>query len=172
MFVKRIFPQADQGQISAEIVLQAGIRVDESVKIARMVDAYINKEIPEKDLVSTSAGSDDEAGFAALFQKSGSNIVNVTIALVKASERERTVFEIADGLRNYLSTFPEIVKYKVLTGDGGMAMSSNTVDVEIYGYDFNQTTALANQVAERVKKVKGARDVTISRESQNLLDPA
>jgi HAE1 family hydrophobic/amphiphilic exporter-1 len=165
MFVKaEFFPQADQGQISAEIELQAGVRVDESVKIARRIDAYIDKEIPEKDLVSTSAGSDDEAGFQALFQKSGSNIINVTLALVKASERERTVFEIADGLRNYLSTFPEIVKYKVLTGDGGMSMSSNTVDVEIYGFDFNQTTDLANQVAERVRKIKGARDVTISRE--------
>ena len=165
MFVKSEFvPQADQGQISVEVELQAGIRVDETVKVARKIDAYIDKEIPEKDLVSTSAGSDDAAGFAALFQKSGSNIINVTIALVKVSERDRSVFEIADALRTYLSTFPEIVKYSVATGDGGMAMSTNTVDVEIYGYDFNKTTALANEVAEKLKKIEGARDVTISRE--------
>jgi HAE1 family hydrophobic/amphiphilic exporter-1 len=165
MFVKaEFFPQADQGQVTAEIELQAGVRVDETVKIARKIDEFINKKIPEKDLLSTSAGSDDEAGFQALFQKSGSNIINVTLALVKKSERDRSVFEIADILRTYLSTFPEIVKFKVTTGDGGMSMSSNTVDVEIYGYDFNKTTALANQVAERVKKVEGARDVTISRE--------
>jgi len=165
VFVKSEFmPQADQGQISAEIELQAGIRVDETVKIARKIDAFIEKNIPEKDLVSTSSGSDDNAGFTALFQNSGSNIINVTIALVKVSERERSVFEIADELRNYLATIPEIVKYNVLTGDGGMAATTNTVDVEIYGYDFNQTTAVANEVAEKLKKIDGARDIQISRE--------
>ncbi len=165
MFIKAEFiPQTDEGQISAEIELQAGIRVDETVKIARKIDAFIEKEIPEKTLVSTSAGSDDEAGFTALFQKSGTNIINVTMALVTASERERSDVEIAEKLRSYLATFPEIVKYNVTTGDGGMAMASNTVDVEIYGYDINKTTALANEMAERVKKIPGARNVSISRE--------
>jgi HAE1 family hydrophobic/amphiphilic exporter-1 len=46
-----------------------------------------------------------------------------------------------------------------------MSMSStSTVDVEIYGYDFNQTTALANQLSDNLKKIKGATDVTVSRE--------
>lgn len=164
-FVKAEFmPQADQGQVTIEAELQAGTRVDETVKIARKIDAYIDANIPEKTLVSTSAGSDDEAGFAALFMKSGSNIINVTIALTTSSERERSDVEIADEMRTYLGTFPEIVKYSAIAGEGGMGMSSNTVDVEIFGYDFNQTTALANEIAEKVKKIKGARDVTISRE--------
>jgi HAE1 family hydrophobic/amphiphilic exporter-1 len=74
------------------------------------------------------------------------------------------VFEIADDFRTFLATIPEIVKYTVSTSDGGMGGATNTVDVEIYGYDFNQTTALANEVAERIKKIDGARDVSISRE--------
>ncbi|MBN2485789.1 MAG: efflux RND transporter permease subunit [Bacteroidales bacterium] len=165
MYVKAEFmPETDQGQISVAIELPAGTRVDETVKIARIIDEYIEREIPEKTLVSTSAGSDDEAGFAALFQKSGSNLINVTIALTTASERERTVFEIADNMRTYLGTFPEIVKYTVSTSDQGMGGSGNTVDVEIYGYNFDETTTFANDVAERVKKLPGARDVSISRE--------
>jgi HAE1 family hydrophobic/amphiphilic exporter-1 len=165
IFVKSEFiPETDQGQITVAVEMQAGLRVDETVKIARKIDAYIDKEIPEKDLVSTSAGSDDNAGFTALFQKSGSNIINVTLALVKSSKRERSVFEIADAFRTYLSTIPEIVKYNVTTSEGGMSGSTNTVDVEIYGYNFEQTTALANEVAERLKKINGARDVSISRE--------
>jgi HAE1 family hydrophobic/amphiphilic exporter-1 len=165
MFVKAEFiPQADQGQITAEIELQAGTRVDETVKIAQKINAYIDQEIPEKDLVSTSSGSYNEAGFTALFYNSGSNIINVQIALVKIAERKRSVFEIADAFRTYLASIPEIVKFDVTTGDGGMGENTNTVDVEIYGYDFNQTTALANEVAERVKKIKGARNVLISRE--------
>ena len=131
-FVKaEFFPQADQGQITAAIELQAGVRVDETVKIARKIDAFIDEKIPEKNLVSTSSGSDDNAGFTALFQNSGSNIINITLALVKVSERERDVFEIADQLRTFLASIPEIVKYNVSTGDGGMGGSTNTVDVEI-----------------------------------------
>ncbi len=157
-------PQSDQGQITAEIELQAGVRVDETSKIARKIDAYIEKNIPEKELVSTSAGSDDNAGFTALFQNSGSNIINVTIALVTSSKRERSDVEIAEELRKYLSVFPEIVKFNVVTGESGMGGSTNTVDVEIYGYDFTKTSALANQVAERIKKLQGAREVLVSRE--------
>jgi len=157
-------PETDQGQLSAVIELPAGIRVDETVKITRKVEDFINKEIPEKSLVSTSSGANDQAGFAALFQSSGSNIINVTMKLVTASERKRTTADIADQLRNYLETIPEIVKYNVTTG-GGMDMGGgNTVDLQIFGYDFDQTTALANQLAERIKKIEGAKNVIISRE--------
>lgn len=157
-------PQSDQGQISAEIELQAGVRFDETSKIAHKITAYIDENIPEKDIASVSAGSDDNAGFTALFQNSGSNIINVTLALSKPSERERTDLEIAELMRNYLATIPEIVKYSITTGDQGMGGSTNTVDVEIFGYNFDETTALANEVAERIKKLEGAREVSISRE--------
>jgi len=164
-FLKTEFmPMADQGQVTVEIELTAGTRVDETMKIARKIDAYIEENFPEKDLVSTSAGSYDDAGFAALFTNSGSNIINITLALVTSSERERSDVEIADNLRSYLATIPEIVKFSCIAGQGGMATQGNTVDVEIYGYNFDQTTALANEIAEKVKKIKGARDVTISRE--------
>jgi HAE1 family hydrophobic/amphiphilic exporter-1 len=158
-------PQTDQGSITVAIELQPGVRVDETVKTARKVEAFINEKVPEKDLLDVSAGSDDNAGYTALFQSSGSNIINVTLALVKSSERDRSDIDIAEELRTYLSTIPEIVKYDVTAGDAGMSMTStNTVDVEIYGYDFNQTTALANELAEKIGKIKGARDVSVSRE--------
>lgn len=157
-------PETDQGQLSAVIELPAGIRVEETVKITRKVEDYINKEIPEKKLISTSSGANDQAGFAALFQSSGSNIINVTMKLVTASERKRSTADIADQLRNYLETIPEIVKYNVTTGSSMDMSGGNTVDLQIFGYDFDQTTALANQLAEKVKKIEGAKNVIISRE--------
>lgn len=164
-FIKAEFiPQTDDGQLNVTVELTAGTRVDETVKIARVIDDYINNQIPEKKLVSTTAGAYEESSFAALFSKSGTNIINYTIALTTASERKRTVFEIADKMREYLATIPEIVKYSITTGDNGGMGTSSTVDVEIYGYDFNTTTALANQIADRVKKLKGAREVSISRD--------
>jgi hydrophobic/amphiphilic exporter-1 (mainly G- bacteria), HAE1 family len=56
IFIKiKFIPQTDEGQISAEIELQDGVRVDVSVKIARKIDACIIRHIPEKDMVSTTA---------------------------------------------------------------------------------------------------------------------
>lgn len=40
----------------------------------------------------------------------------------------------------------------------------NTVDIEIYGYDITQTNLLAEQLAEKVKKIQGATNVDISRD--------
>jgi hydrophobic/amphiphilic exporter-1 (mainly G- bacteria), HAE1 family len=157
-------PETDQGQITIAVELQPGLRVDETLKTAGKIEDFINKEIPEKDLLDISAGSDESSGFTALFQNSGSNIVNVTLTLTKAAERERSVFDVAEIMRNYMASVPEIVKYTVTTGSGMSMMSTSTVDVEIYGYNFDETTALANELAERLKNVKGARDITVSRE--------
>jgi HAE1 family hydrophobic/amphiphilic exporter-1 len=43
-------------------------------------------------------------------------------------------------------------------------MSGNTVDIEIYGYDLDQTTILAENIADKLEEVNGARDISISRE--------
>jgi len=40
----------------------------------------------------------------------------------------------------------------------------NTVDIEIYGFDISQTNLLAEQLAEKVKKIPGATNVDISRD--------
>ncbi|HNZ43749.1 MAG TPA: efflux RND transporter permease subunit [Bacteroidales bacterium] len=158
-------PETDQGQLSAVIELPAGMRVDETVKITRKIEDFINKEIPEKKLVSTSSGANDQAVIAALFQSSGTNIINVTMRLVTASERTRSTADIADQFRNYLETIPEIVKYNVTAGSRmNMMGGGSTVDLQIFGYDFDQTTALANDLAEKIKKIEGAKNIIISRE--------
>lgn len=160
-------PETDAGQISAEIELQAGTRVDESKKIARKIENFIQQNIPEHKIFSVSTGANDKAGFMALFQNSGSNVINITMALVKTAERERSSSDVADKLRQYIASLPEVVKFTVGTGEGGGMGGSNTVDVEIYGHDFDQTMAIANDLAERIKKIDGARDVTINRKKSN-----
>ncbi|HPB25756.1 MAG TPA: efflux RND transporter permease subunit [Bacteroidales bacterium] len=157
-------PETDEGRFSAEIELPAGVRVDETVKITKKLEDFINREIPEKVLTSTSSGANDQQALAALFSNSGSNIINVTVKLVTSSERERSTSEIADQFRSYLDSIPEIVKYNVTTGGVMSFGGGNTVDLEIFGYDFDQTTALANQMAERIRKIEGAKNVIISRE--------
>ena len=66
-------------------------------------------------------------------RKTVQTINNINIGSME--DRERSQSEIADVIRNILADYPQFKKIKVTEGGGGMGGAS-TVDVEIYGYDF------------------------------------
>ncbi len=157
-------PEADESRLSATVELQTGLRVDKTVEVARKIDTWIQENIPEMTIMSTSSGSDDRGGIFAVFMQSGSNIINLNCRLKSLEERTKSVWDIAEEMRTFLSGIPEIVTYTV-TPNGGMgAAGSNNVEVEIMGYDFDETTALADTLAARFQKVPGARNIEISRD--------
>lgn len=158
-------PESDESRFSISIELQSGTRVDKSIEVARKVDTLLENNFPEVILVSTSAGADDEGGFASMFQATGSNIINYTIRLKDIEDRERDIWAITEEVRQRLAKIPEIVKFNVSSGNTGM-MGGNQVDIEIYGYNISQTTRLANQLADSVRTIEGAREVKISREAE------
>jgi hydrophobic/amphiphilic exporter-1 (mainly G- bacteria), HAE1 family len=156
------FPESDDGRIEISVEMQSGTRVERTVELARKIDTIVSS-FPEVNIISTSAGSDDEGGLMAMFHSSGTNIINYTIKLKALDQRQRSVWDIAEALRLKLVDFPEIIDYNITTGSSAMS-SGNTVDVEIYGYDLETTSFLAHTIANRLKGVKGARDIKISRE--------
>ncbi len=155
-------PEADEGRLTVQVELQSGTRLEKTVSLARKIDKVI-ETYPEVDIVSTSAGTDEAGGMLAIFMSTGSNIINYTIKLKDIGEREKSVWDVAEQLRNDLAVFPEITNYEITTG-GGMAMAGNTVDVDIFGYNLDETTNLASELADKIKTIEGARDVEISRE--------
>ncbi len=159
-------PETDESRFSVSIELQSGTRVEKSIAIARDIDSILKNNYPEVDLISTSAGADDEGGFISMFQATGSNIINYTVGLTDLEKREQSVWEIAEKMRKDLSVIPEIITYNVSTQGGSNMMGGNTVDVEIFGYDFDKTTRLANLLKEQIKTINGARDIEISREKE------
>lgn len=165
LFVKTDFmPETDESSLRAAIELQTGLRVEETAKIARKIEAIVKERYPEITLLASSSGADDEGTFFSLFTTTGSNRINIMSRLKPISERSRSVFEIAEDLRNQLDQIPEIVNYNVSTSGGGMSGSENTVDVEIYGYDFDATNKLANKIKNRIENIEGAEDIMVSRE--------
>jgi HAE1 family hydrophobic/amphiphilic exporter-1 len=157
-------PESDESRVSATIELQTGTRVEESSRVAREIEKIITEHIPEQILYSTSAGSDDQGSMFSLFSRTGTNIINIMMRLTPPSERDRSVWDIAEDLRIRLKAFPEIVKYNVTTSGGGFG--DNNVAVEIFGYDFNTTTKLAHQIKDRIEKIPGASEVTVSRQEE------
>lgn len=157
-------PESDESQLNAAIELQSGIRVEETIKTARNIEKMIRERYPEVELISTSTGADDEGGFISMFSQSGSNVINISMSLVPIDERTRSVWNIADDFRDQLDQFAEIVDYNVNMST--MFMGGNTVDVEIYGYDFDRTSKLAQEIRNIVRTIEGAEDVQVSREKE------
>ncbi len=156
--------QQDSGSMSVNVELQRGTRIEETLKTARQIEADINRLIPEAMVVSTSAGNNDDAGISAMFSSTTNNKISITVRTSKKYERERTIWEMAEILRNQLATYPQIVNYQVSTSSGMGAGSSNSVDVEVYGYDFDVTSNFAANLKHRLQDVEGARDIKISRD--------
>jgi len=156
-------PQSDEGRFSLTVELQTGTRVEQTVKVARQIEHIFDRDFPEIEYYSTTSGSDEEGGMLSIFRSTGSNIINMSVKLTDARKRSRSVFNIAEEVRHKLADIPEISTYKLTLGGSMMTTAQNNVDVDIYGYDLDQTTRIANQVADRIKTIKGAREVTISR---------
>ena len=156
--------QTDNGRLTVNIELHQTTRVEEAMRLARVLETRFEALAPEIELISTTAGSADDAGFAALINNTSNNKIQMRVRCSKKYERERSIFDIAEVLRKEMSRYPEIVDYtcQVSSGMGG---NSNTVDVEIYGYDFDQTNQFAQDVKRLImSEVAGARDIDISRE--------
>jgi HAE1 family hydrophobic/amphiphilic exporter-1 len=158
------FPQTDESQVSITIKLQTGTRVDETVKIADRFDGIIREKYPEVNIISTSSGYDDQGGFASIFTSQGTHTITYNIHLVPIGERKKSSFEIAEEMRKDLALIPEIIDYKVSTSDDMGGFGGNTVDVEVYGYDISNTNIVAERIAEKIKNLRGAKDVSISRD--------
>jgi HAE1 family hydrophobic/amphiphilic exporter-1 len=159
-------PESDEGQLSIYVELQSGVRVEETMQTTRKIEEIIRERYPEVDLVSSSTGADDEGGFLSLFSQSGSNVINMTLSLVPLEERERSVWDISDDLRDQLDLIPEIINYNLSTQAHFMGTAGNTVDVEIYGYDFDMTNDVAARMSDMIEGIEGAEDVQISREKE------
>ena len=156
--------QQDNGRMSLKIELQRGTRVEESMRVARQIEADLKSLAPEIKLISTTTGSSDDAGFSALMNQSSNNIITMTVTFPERSQRQRTVFEIAEVFRQYLGNRADVVFSNVSTNMGFGGSGNNNVSVEIYGYDFEATNKVAEEIKNKMKDVKGARNITISRD--------
>jgi HAE1 family hydrophobic/amphiphilic exporter-1 len=158
------FPQADESRVTATIELQTGTRVDQTILTAEKLNELIRTKYPEVTIMSTSTGVDDQGGFASIFGSQGTHTISYSLHLVPIEERKRSVFEIAEEMRGDFAKYPEIVDYTVSTSENMGSFGGSTVAVEIYGYDIAQTNIVAETLAGKIKKLQGAKDVTISRD--------
>ena len=160
------FPAQDSGIISTTIELPVGTRMELTREVCQKLNDEWMKKYPEIRMLNYNVGQASSKNvFGSLFGKNGSNIGSFSIKLVELEKRNRSVFALSDSIRHDIDRMPEIRKSTVTTG-GSMSMmgGQSTLDVEIYGYDFEKTDKVAAELTSRLKNVKGLVNVKVSRE--------
>ena len=100
-------------------------------------------------------------------RNSGSHAANISVTLIPATERQRSVFEIIKKLRPKLAALPGA---ELFINPGGFLRfllnfgSSAPIDVIISGNDFDIANKLSRQVFDIVRSTPGITDAQISRE--------
>ena len=158
------FPSSDQGRITVQLELPAGTGQDITRGLAHEIHDKFQAQIPELINCSYSLGqADSENAFAAM-QTNGTHVISYNVNIGSMEDRERSQAEIANLIREILKDYPEFKKIKVTEGSGGMGGGASTVDVEIYGYDFEVTDRVAKMIQEGMIAKGGCAQVLISRD--------
>jgi hydrophobic/amphiphilic exporter-1 (mainly G- bacteria), HAE1 family len=164
-------PASDNGRISAQVKLAQGVKLEETSIIARKLDSIFMKKYPEVAIVSASAGSGDENSMNAIFSQTGNYIITYTFRMKDRKDREKDIFQVSEEMRKDIEQFPEVETFYVDAGSsrGSSAMGGgggSNLQVMVFGHDFDKTNVLAEQISEALKKIEGAKDITISRDKE------
>lgn len=155
-------PSMDQGRLSINIELPVGTQEDITGQLgAELADKYM-KAIPEIRVMNYRYGVADEDNAFASMQSNGTHVLSMNLNLGSKETRKRSTQEIAEYIRKDLKGNALIKKYNV---SEGMGMGSTTsVKVEIYGYDFNTSDRIAQQIAGEMRERPEISQVLISRD--------
>ncbi|MBO4573837.1 MAG: efflux RND transporter permease subunit [Bacteroidales bacterium] len=155
-------PSMDQGRLTINIELPVGTQEEITGQLgAELADKYM-KEIPEIRVMNYRYGVADEDNAFASMQSNGTHILSMNLNLGSKEIRNRSTQEIAEQIRKDLKENALIKKYNV---SEGMGMGSTTsVKVEIYGYDFNTSDRIAQQIAGEMRECPEISQVLISRD--------
>ena len=159
------FPTQDNARIGIKVELPIGTRQDITRELAIDIDKNFREKYPEIQALNFTEGVADTDNTFAQMSNNGTHIISFNIKLSSVGDRERGLIEICQMMREDLDKYSEIKKYEVLAGGQQGSMGGETaVDIEIFGFDFAQTDAVANEIARRMRNVEGCAQVNISRE--------
>jgi len=157
-------PDPDTGDVSITFHLPEGTRLEETDKVVKDIIEYCEKNVPEAEYVFGFDGREEEGFSIAVGQEAGPNIGTVGMKLVDKNERERSAFQIAEEVRQWMRTIPGVERMTVLVSSPikAMFLGSKPLSVEIYGDNLDEVQTAAEKIARRIDSVRGAVDVSVS----------
>ena len=156
-------PKSDDGRLTLQLELPAGTGQSITRNLAHELYGKITGAVPEIVNCSYSLGQADSDNSFAAMQTNGTHVISFNINVGSMEDRVRSTAEIADVVRGILADYPEFKKVRVTEGGGGMGGAS-TVDIEIYGYDFETTDRVAKELQGKMLADGDFSQVLLSRD--------
>ena len=159
------FPSSDDDRMTVKVWMPIGTRTERSQQVAESFAVKWRESFGDEcRVINYTVGQASEDNTFASMQTNGTHIISYNITLKNASKRKRTIFDIADIVRADLAASPEVDHSQVSAGGSSGMGGQSTVSFEVYGWDFNETDAVAKMLRTELKKVPGVAEARISRD--------
>ncbi len=154
----------DTGQLSISYQLPLSTRYEITAETGRRILEVVHRVCGDDKIVSEMLRAGGSGGFGG---GGGSHAGTIRLRLVDAKYRDKTADEYGDEITREVSRWPEIVKVfsnsgnflnRILMGGGANLL------VEVYGWDLDETTAIAERIKRIAQETPGSRDVRVSQD--------
>lgn len=146
-------PQTDMGFFSIAVDRSPGTSLESMEESAYQMTQVILDNTPETEMVFANFGQGE--GMYAMFSSRASSQGDVTIRLKPLGQRDRSMFDIQDDLRERFKILPDMKIRFEDRGAEAMFGGGGDIVVEIFGHDLSVSEALANDIMKRVQGIKG-----------------
>lgn len=145
-------PRTDEGALQINVELPTGFNGDETRKALDVLDTYL-LQLPERDHELSRVTTTESNA-------------KISLTLKDRRDRDRSVFEVADGIRQFARENMPGTRVRVTevqssaTGvSGGRNLVRSPVQVEVHGNDMKQLLSDADKVESVFRKVDGLKDI-------------
>jgi len=170
-FVGRdFFPLVDAGQFRLHVKAPSGTRVERTEQYFSAVEAEIRKVIPPEEiaLLIDNIGVPAEAFNMAFGDSATIGTADGEILVSLQHHRKHSTPEYMKKVREALTEkFPELTFYYQPADIVNQILSFGLpapIDIRVAGYNKQENLAIAREIEDRVKKVRGATDVHLHQE--------
>jgi multidrug efflux pump subunit AcrB len=165
----RFFPRVEAEIISAKLVLPPGVAVETTQQAIDRIEAAakrlneeykgLNGEPLIKHTLATVGSQPFKVGFNPVGAADASNIGEVTIELIAASDRDVDADTITARWRELTGPIPGAVElwFVLNTSNAG-----NAIDILLRGKDLNRLRSAADFLKEKLAEIKGTTDISDS----------
>ncbi len=146
---KEFMPRSDQGQINVTLEMPVGTPIGQTSDALQELETHLS-QIPEVQYYQTTLGSGGRGS------SNGANSGRVTLKLLPKDDRDKSVWQVADGIRQWSNTFKQ-GKLRVSEAESmGGGPGGSAVRIVVSGKDNDRLLELAEQVRDVVAATPGA----------------
>lgn len=143
-------PAADQGAFAISYKLPVGTSLAESNRAALEIEKILD-QIPEVDIIMTTVGTTD-----MMQGVSSSNSGSINVDLVNITDRNRSVDEVMEELREKVR-IPDLDL--TVASQSGMGGQEKPVNIKIKGNDFQKLREFSASVVTEIESIEGLREI-------------